>query len=705
MKLLKVGRGMLGTAVAGLMLLGGWLMVLGEARPVQAITGVVLVDKDAMGTPNGMSWGTAYTNVQDALAAATSGDEIWVADGTYYPDEGTGQTDNDRDSTFQLIDEIELYGGFAGGEGARSQRDVVANLTVLSGDLDKNDLSFEPEVDSDSNASTVSQTDHLMGANAYHVVTGSGADETAVLDGFTVTAGLANGSNPNNRGGGMYNNSGSPRVSHVTFSGNSADDGGGMYNSGGSPTMSQMIFSGNSASSSGGGMFINSGSPSVSQATFSGNSADGGGGMYNISVSNPMMSQVTFNGNFASDRGGGMYNSFGSITVSHVTFSGNFAYDGGGMYNHDTSSVSHVTFSGNSASNYGGGMYNNNGSPRVSHVTFSGNSAIRGGGVYNSGSPTQMSHVTFSGNSASSSGGGMYNISSGPTLTNTIIANSMGGGDCVNHFTSSVTDGGHNLIEDGVSACGLTNGTNNNIVGSDPSLGALADNGGSTLTHKPMSGSDVIDAGSGCSGVDQRGAARPYDDPSEANVSGACDIGAVEVREMLTSVTCGAGDLSGVSTFPFGSGTVTIDVTTANGLNCVTVEEMGTDHFSATAPIQTSNWWHISGNITSGLNIALTLPYSVATDADTRVCKWPGNLGGYGWDCDDGSNTTFAGNFVTRSGVTGFSDWAVGQGAGPTAVTLQTSDVASTNLSWLVWVGAVLVLVSSGVLVGVRRRD
>ncbi|HSH03281.1 MAG TPA: choice-of-anchor Q domain-containing protein [Anaerolineae bacterium] len=623
----------------GLLLLGMGMVVY---QPVSASSHIIYVDADSVaGTPDGISWTSAYTNVQDALAVAVGGDEIWVAEGVYYPDEGAGQTDNSINSTFALINGVGLYGGFVGTETGLSQRNVSSYVTVLSGDIDQNDLPFAPTVDSDGNGSTPTQTDHLNGTNAEHVVTGSGTDGTAILDGFTVTGGKTN------------------------------SDGGGMYTSGGSPTISNMTFSGNSAVYWGGGMYnIGSSSPTLSNVTFSGNSAGlRGGGMSTSGGGSPTLSNVTFRGNSADARGGGMDTFGGSPTLSNVTFRGNSASFGGGM-----------SISGSS-------------SPTLSNVTFSGNSATFGGGIdASSGSPT-LSNVTFSGNSASTSGGGI-NSSSTLSITNTIIANSINGGDCVND--SATIDGGNNLIEDAGNACGLSNGVNNNIVGSDPNLGPLADNGGPTLTHKPNSGSLAIDNGAGCSGVDQRGAARPY--------GAGCDIGAVEVREMLTSTTCGAGDLAGVHDFTFASGnTVSVMVGTANGLNCLTVEEMGDHHLMATVPIQTGNWWHISGNITSGVDINLTLPY-VGADAATRVCKWPGNLGGAGWDCDDGSNTTFSGNYVTRANITGFSDWAVGQGANPTTITLQDNQTQSEDGYVVIWVSvAVLMMLSIGVLV-VKRE-
>ena len=84
---------------------------------------------------DGCTWATAFTALQSALAIANSGDQIWVAAGTYYPDEGTGQTNNARASTFQMKSGVAVYGGFAGGETLLSQRnsDPATNNTILSG--------------------------------------------------------------------------------------------------------------------------------------------------------------------------------------------------------------------------------------------------------------------------------------------------------------------------------------------------------------------------------------------------------------------------------------------------------------------------------------------------------------------------------------------------------------------------------------------
>ena len=245
---------------------------------------VIYVKGNAAGTNAGTSWTNAYVLLQSALDAAVSGDEIWVAAGTYKPtsDYGlvaSGTLVQDRLKHFRLKNGVAIYGGFAGTESKRSRRDVQANVTTLSGNIG---------------------AAGDAGDNCYHVFhhpNGLGLDVTAVLDGFTVTAGNANGTLTVYyvRGGGMLNDHSSPTIANCTFSGNSASNsGGGMENFSSSPTIMNCAFSDNSASYYGGGMENVSGSPTITGCTFTGNSAaDYGGGMKNYEAS-PTMTDCVF---------------------------------------------------------------------------------------------------------------------------------------------------------------------------------------------------------------------------------------------------------------------------------------------------------------------------------------------------------------------------------------------------------------------------
>jgi predicted outer membrane repeat protein len=395
------------------------------------------VDKDATGSNDGSSWTDAYTSLQAAITAASSG-EIWVADGTYYPTGGT-----DRTIAFGLKNGVAIYGGFDGAETAFGDRDWTTNVTILSGDI----------------GTPSDATD-----NSYHVVIGSGTDDTAILDGFTITAGNANGSTDDiYSGGGMYNYTGSPTLANLIFNANSATSGGGIYNFSSSPGLTNITFSTNSATS-GGGMYNNNSSPTPLNVTFSANTATGnGGGMYNGNTSNPSLTTVTFSSNTAGLNGGGIYNiETSNSTLTTVTFSGNTAADyGGGMYNaHSNPTLTSVTFSANTATtNDGGGLCSLASNPTLTNVTFNSNNHAggRGGGMYSEGGSPTLSTVTFSANTAASYGGGMFNYNSSPTLTNVTFNNinhaGLFGGGMYNYNSSpilnTVTFNGNTATQNG----------------------------------------------------------------------------------------------------------------------------------------------------------------------------------------------------------------------------------------------------------------
>ncbi len=181
----------------------------------EAFGGLIYVDKDATGGNDGSSWANAYTDLQNAFSEA--GDdafegydpaacEVWVAEGSYKTSPCTNCSDTDKQKSFALVDGVGVYGRFSGTETARSQRGLMAiNETILTGLLGG-----------------------VSPANAYHVVTAAGGvTSTAVLDGFTVKKGKANGSTGDLDKGGGFLIEGSPHLEGVSIKENYAKNGGG----------------------------------------------------------------------------------------------------------------------------------------------------------------------------------------------------------------------------------------------------------------------------------------------------------------------------------------------------------------------------------------------------------------------------------------------------------------------------------------------
>jgi hypothetical protein len=380
---------------------------------------------------DGLTWGTAHKYLQTALVAAQSGDQIWVAQGTYKPT--TSPTD--RSASFIMKENVKIYGGFTSGQANLTDRNSnpATNNTMLSGDINN---------------------DNALSGNSYHVVFNNenGLTAAAVLDGFTVTGGNADGnSSPSNEGGGMYTSAGSPTLSNCSFRANNAFFfGGGIYNKNNSrPTLTNCSFQDNSVAVFGGAICNNSSSPILENCTFLNNSAGNGGALSNQIDSSPTLTNCLFQSNTASN-GGGMANySRSTPSLTNCSFIENSATNfdegrGGGMNNSSDTrpSLTNCSFLRNAA-RFGGGMYNDGADAMLTNCSFQGNSSVlQGGGMFNQSSSLNISNCSFQGNTATSSGGGgMYNASSSITASTLTLTNCVLFGNGGQHTINNISVG------------------------------------------------------------------------------------------------------------------------------------------------------------------------------------------------------------------------------------------------------------------------
>ena len=348
-------------------------------------------------------------------------------------------------------------------------------------------------------------------------------------------------------GGGLYLAANVITLTNTIVHANFAQgDGGGVW---GGPLFIRDSSVYNNAAHRGGGLMLSGdGSTVIEHDEIYSNTADLGGG---IEADMPGLASVTvrdsyLHNNHAASNGGAIEN-LGTLVIYSTTLQANTAItNGGGLNNGGPVHILQTTLRGNSAQ-YGGGIYHfsgpNNPNMLLDNTTLNGNIASRdGGGLYADGRLITLHNVTIADNQVlipigiiyDGVGGGLYassNVGSGSTglqLQNTLLADDTHRyqnnppmlDDCY-AVLATLYSLGHNLIE--ANACLIGGTTTGNILGQDPSLGPLQNNGGPTLTQAPLHGSPAIDHGdnAGCPAIDQRGWHRP--------IGLSCDIGAVEV--------------------------------------------------------------------------------------------------------------------------------------------------------------------------------
>ncbi len=346
-------------------LAGEWFLGGSDIQGKHTWDGLLTIDSTGLvtgGTLAGSDDGPVYTFTGGDLAIDATG-------------KVTGTVTDSDGVTTRLTMQMDKSKGIIAGEGNATIDDEDGVFvfvrrspgyeTILSGDLEGNDIEATDARDL--------LTEPTRSENSYHVVTGSGTNNAAVLDGFAITGGNADG--------GTF-----PAAGSI---------GSGMYNVSGSPTLSDCAFRYNSANSGGAGMSNGDNSnPVLTDCSFVENfTAEDGAGMLNYAHCGPILIGCSFIGNLSDDHGGGMLNADKSNPVLiNCVFEGNSAgtdslrHDGGGMYNTDSSpKLSNCIFSHNSAGRNGGGMHNrNNSNPTLTNCTFNANYALSfGGGVHN----------------------------------------------------------------------------------------------------------------------------------------------------------------------------------------------------------------------------------------------------------------------------------------------------------------------------------
>ncbi len=407
------------------------------------ITGCVrTVSPDGDSTDgDGLKWSTAFMHVQtavDSAAEAVEGGEescqVWVMAGTYYI-YGTAP-----ENTLLLAEDVNVYGGFAGGEIGLDERDFVANVTRLDGS----------HVDGGEN-------------RVYHVVTGV---DGAMIDGFTIQHGHAHEDddpmNFNNYGGGMLNSNVSPTVSNCTFTDNHGFFGGAIENISdtepqSSPSIIDCIFQDNSANRFGGAIDNDHSSPTITGCTFLDNMAEWGGGAINNLQGAPTVDSCVFQGNATDteiDSNGGALLTYGAeAIVLNSSFTQNTAWFGGAVSNESASIVlDGCLFRENTSVTNGGAMHNIASSPDISGSIFYLNSAGdslnvgQGGAIFSEdASSPNIDECNFVSNTAGDAGGAVISYQSGVNIIGSIFAGNQadrGGGLSVMDAIGSISVAG-----------------------------------------------------------------------------------------------------------------------------------------------------------------------------------------------------------------------------------------------------------------------
>lgn len=394
-------------------------MTLAMASNASAV--VLYVDSSAPVGGSGYTWQTCLNDLQAALDIAAIPQnnitEIRLGQGTYKP---TARTDKEdpRSVTFHMRSGLAIRGGFAGWDAPDPDaRDVSKYVSVLSGDLNGDDGPVGSWIN--------------YSENAYHIVTALSVDDSAVLNGVTITAGSAccglEQFDPRSFAGGVHSVGSSPMLIACTISYCQGNRGGGVYSNNGSMVFKDCTFTGNKGEGinrEGAAIYSRVGDLTLINCTFTQNIAGRGGAIYHREGTATLHSCLFQQNQATADYGGAVYVLNGALHITDGDFLSNIGQTGGSIRaNNADVTLKNCVFDGNVAGNGSAGAINvSDGTLQASDCTFTNNSSeYDGGAISIGGVNADISQCLFKGNQAGAfSSGGALKINGSSTSNHTI---------------------------------------------------------------------------------------------------------------------------------------------------------------------------------------------------------------------------------------------------------------------------------------------
>ncbi len=406
----------------------------------------IFVDDDAADGGDGLSWATALNDLESAIEMAAPGEEVWVAEGTYYPTYLVDPADP-RSATFYLKGNVAVYGGFTGTETQLTQRtNPLDHPTILDGLItpEAPDTPYRVyhvvRLNNSFSAGTRLDGFIVMHGQADNAIPAMGRDRSGagveIFDAQVILANLIIRDNQSQEmGGGLGLSNSTATLLNVRVENNNSGQGGGIFHYGGSgSSFTNVTVANNQATGDGGGMFEVYTNSVFESVTFQGNSAGGDGGGILVTNAVPVLRNCTFNGNSAGTHGGALSIPVGgAIRIENCVFDGNHAGTiGGGIYNNESDTLIYrSTFTNNYAVIYGGALQSRSSTMQIISSRFIGNHTDSMGGAvdYTANSDGIVANSVFIGNHAAQ-GGGMRieGLNTTPVVYNSTFANNYVGG-------------------------------------------------------------------------------------------------------------------------------------------------------------------------------------------------------------------------------------------------------------------------------------